>query len=295
MSKAISLSTGLFEEVRVKLIYPPVRPLRFDLGALDGLINSIKEKGLLHPIVVRPMGGKFEVVSGARRFESCKRLKLTRIPGHIVELDDKEAFEISILENVQRKSLETLEEAQAFKDYVVEYGYGGITDLARRIGKSQEYVSRKIQLLDLPDGVKREITRQRINPSIAQELISMDRERAGKMAKIICEQGLSSREVRRLLRQHQNELKGDDKSLFFDVQYTDPGVKKREEMTDKAFVKCITSLKIYLMRLSDALEYVEDNFITREVLLEHRLDANQMIDLLYKMRKKAKNLPLDAL
>ena len=55
MSKAISLSTGLFEEVRVKLIYPPVRPLRFDLGALDGLINSIKEKGLLHPIVVRPM------------------------------------------------------------------------------------------------------------------------------------------------------------------------------------------------------------------------------------------------
>ena len=295
MSKAISLSTGLFEEVRVKLIYPPVRPLRFDLGTLDGLINSIKEKGLLHPIVVRPMGGKFEVVSGARRFESCKRLKLAKIPGHIVELDDKEAFEISILENVQRKSLETLEEAQAFKDYVVEYGYGGITDLARRIGKSQEYVSRKIQLLDLPDGVKREIMSQRINPSIAQELISMDRESAGKMAKIICEQGLSSREVRRLLRQHQNELKGDDKSLFFDVQYTDPGVKKREEMTDKAFVKCITSLKIYLMRLSDALEYVEDNFITREVLLEHRLDANQMIDLLYKMRKKAKNLPLDAL
>lgn len=295
MSRSLSLSTGLFEEVRVKLIYPPVRPLRFDLGTLDGLINSIKEKGLLHPIVVRPMGGKFEVVSGARRLESCKRLKLAKIPCHIVELDDKEAFEISILENVQRKSLETLEEAQAFKDYVVEYGYGGITNLARRIGKSQEYVSRKIQLLDLPDGVKREITRQRINPSIAQELISMDRERAGKMAKIICEQGLSSREVRRLLRQHQNELKGDDKSLFFDVQYTDPGVKKREEMTDKAFVKCITSLKIYLMRLSDALEYVEDNFITREVLLEHRLDANQMIDLLYKMRKKAKNLPLDAL
>ena len=295
MSRALSLSTGLFEEVRVNRIYPPVRPLRFDLGALDGLINSIKEKGLLHPIVVRPMGGKFEVVSGARRFESCKRLKLVKVPCHIVELDDKEAFEISILENVQRKSLETLEEAQAFKDYVVEYGYGGITDLARRIGKSQEYVSRKIQLLDLPDGAKREITSQRINPSIAQELISIDRESAGKMAKIICEQGLSSREVRKLLRQHQNEDKEDDKSLLFDVQYTYPGVKKREAMTDKAFVKCITSLKIYLMRLSDALEYVEDNFITREVLFEHRLDTNQMIDLLYKMRKKAKNLPLEAL
>jgi len=147
--------------------------LRSDLGQLDELIASIEEKGLLEPIVVRPVEDGFEVVAGYRRLEACKRLGWRRIPCHIIELDDREAYEVSLIENLQHKSLDPIEEALAFKRYVEEYGYGSVTELARRIEKSPSYVSRMIALLSLPDDVREELVRRRKSPSIAQELLNL--------------------------------------------------------------------------------------------------------------------------
>lgn len=101
-------------------------------------MSSIQQKGLLEPIVVRPVEKAFEVVAGNRRFEACKKLGWRSIPCHVVELDDKEAFEVSILENVQRETLNPIEEGRAYRNYVDECGYGGESELARKIGKSQE-------------------------------------------------------------------------------------------------------------------------------------------------------------
>lgn len=98
----------------------------------------------MEPLVVRPVEGWFEVVAGHRRLEACRLLNMRRVPCHIVSMDDKQAYETSLVENMQRQNLNALEEAVAFRRYVEEFGYGGISELARRIGKSQSYVIRRV-------------------------------------------------------------------------------------------------------------------------------------------------------
>jgi ParB family chromosome partitioning protein len=97
---------------------------------------------LLHPIVVRPRQHKFEVIAGNRRLEAVKLLKLRKINCHVIELSDKEAYEVAIVENVQHKTMNPIEEAIAFTKYVENYGRGGVSELAGRIGRSQEFVTK---------------------------------------------------------------------------------------------------------------------------------------------------------
>ena len=96
-----------------------------------------------------------------------------KITCHVVELDDKEAFEVSLTENVQRKTLNPLEEARAFKTYVSDFGWGGASDLAIRLGKSASYVTKRIRLLELPTDVLDSITDSVIGTSVAEELCSV--------------------------------------------------------------------------------------------------------------------------
>src|SRR5215216_808317 len=92
------------------------------------LSYSIAQKGLLQPIIVRPKEEYYEIIAGNRRFEACKSLGWRKITCHILDLTDKDAFEVSLTENIQRKSLNPLEEALAFKMYVKDFGWGGISD-----------------------------------------------------------------------------------------------------------------------------------------------------------------------
>src|SRR5208283_5157532 len=98
---------------------------RKTLSNLGSLIESIKENGLLQPIIVRLSGNKFEVVAGNRRLEACKRLHWLKIPGLVRELSDKEAYEIGLIENIERETLTPVEEAKAFQLYVKAKGWGG--------------------------------------------------------------------------------------------------------------------------------------------------------------------------
>ncbi len=126
----------------LKSIIPPRRPLRLDVGDLSSLAESVRRRGLLEPIIVRPLPSKskFEIVAGHRRYLACKMNHLSEIRAIVLELSDKEAFGISLEENLQRKTLDPIEEAKCFQSYVHEYGYGSVTELARIIGKSKEYV-----------------------------------------------------------------------------------------------------------------------------------------------------------
>ncbi|MFC1755456.1 ParB/RepB/Spo0J family partition protein, partial [Thermoproteota archaeon] len=145
---------GFFDEVKLNRTHLSKQSLRSDLGNLDELMASIDKVGLLQPIVVRTVANEYEVIAGNRRFEACRRLSWIKIPCHIVEMDDKEAFEISLVENVQRNMLNPIEEARAFSRYVEENGWGSVNDLAHRIGKSQVYVSKRLRLLKLPENVQ---------------------------------------------------------------------------------------------------------------------------------------------
>ena len=125
----------------------------FDKEALEELAESIKENGLLQPILVREYGeGRYQIIAGERRFRASKIAGLEEIPAIILDRDDKKAAEIALIENIQRENLNPIEEAMAFKALADEYGLTQ-EDLAERVGKSRSAIANSTRLLDLPEEV----------------------------------------------------------------------------------------------------------------------------------------------
>ena len=280
--------TGFLDSLEIKRISPSKRALRREMGSLGELVASIAEKGLLEPIVVRPSGESFEVVAGNRRLEACKRLGMRSIPCHVVDLDDKESFEVSLVENIQHETMNAVDEAEAFKRYVDDYGYGGVTELAERIGKSQGYISNRIRLLALPDGVKEEVIRRRITPSVAQELVSLEEESACEIVEIIRSQHLTMREVRRIVKgrnQHGLRFAGIPGSADLDAHLPDFSEKRTQEV-DRALAKAIASLRMDMYRLGEVIGDVSDQWVIAEMLRQSRQALNEQIDSLLRFRKK---------
>ena len=170
--------------------------------SIDELSRSIKKHGLLQPIIVRPINRGFEIVAGHRRFQACKILRWKTIPAMVKDVSDKDAFEIQLVENIQRKTLDPTEEAQAFKLYVRDYGWGGITYLAETIMKSEQYVSSRIQLLKLPQNVIDKVKSGELKVSHAFELLSLEGKSLENMSDDIISKNMSVKDIRR----HKHQL-----------------------------------------------------------------------------------------
>ena len=141
--------------------------LRYNVSDIKDLAISIQQKGLLQPILVRTVQGYFEIVAGNRRFHACKALGWKRITCHVIELDDRQAFEVSLIENLQRKTLNALDEASLQS---LRVGGAGVSELAFRVGKNVSYITKRIKLLNLPPDVLDSITNHVLDISIAEEL-----------------------------------------------------------------------------------------------------------------------------
>ena len=276
--------TGFLESLEIKRIGPSRYALRSDMGSLGELAASIKEKGLLEPIVVRPIDGRFEIIAGSRRLEACKRLGMRSIPCHVADLDDKEAFEVSIIENIQQETMNAIDEARAFKKYVDDFGYGGVTELAGKIGKSQGYVSNRIRLLSLPKGVREEIIRRRISPSVAQELVSLD-DSGDEIVEIIRERHLSMREVRRIVRRRHGLNPQEFVASDLDTRMPDLS-ERRMQTVDRAVAKAVASMRTDMYRLGEVIGDVSDQWVLAELLSQCRTALNEQIDTLLRFRKK---------
>ena len=134
------------------------------------MADSIRQHGLLQPIVVRPKDGFFEVVAGCTRFLACKLLHWRKVPCHIIHLNEMQTFEVTLIENIHRKSILPLDEAKAFKRYVFDNGWGSVSELASKIGKSTSYITKRMALLDLPSDVQECIKDSSLKPSTAEEI-----------------------------------------------------------------------------------------------------------------------------
>jgi ParB family chromosome partitioning protein len=165
--------------------------------SIKELSFSIKKHGLLQPIIVRPIDQGFEIVAGHRRFFACKSLRWKSIPAMVKDLSDKDAFEIQLVENLQRNTLDPIEEAEAFKLYVKDYGWGGVTHLANTIMKSEQYVSSRLQLLKLPQNAIEKVRSGDLKVSHAVELIGLEYKTRGTMADNIVSKNLSIKDIRR--------------------------------------------------------------------------------------------------
>jgi ParB family chromosome partitioning protein len=275
------LIAGIIEDVDIYRIRQPPEYYRSSSSNLSELANSIKRKGLLQPVIVRTkQDGYFEIVAGNRRLQACKGLGWRKIICHIIELDDKQAFEISLIENIQRESITPIEEAYAFKTYVNELGWGGISDLAAKIGKSISYVDKRLKLLELPPEVLEGISNSTISTSVAEELSFIDdASKQIEFAKMASQKKLSSRQARILAKRFKD-------SSDFDEDLPLVTLADIYERAQRSFDKSITALKIAMNKLSTIIEQTEDNWIVYEALMQHKAMLSAQIDLLIKEKKK---------
>lgn len=167
---------------------------------LADLSNSIREKGILQPIVVRPVQGQvdaFEIVAGERRWRAAQKAQLHQVPIIVKELTDAESLEIAIIENVQRADLNAIEEAAGYDRLMAQFEYTQ-EQVSKLIGKSRSHVANTLRLLSLPDGVRSLIEYGKLTAGHARPLIGLPN--ADALAKEIVEKGLSVREAEALSR-----------------------------------------------------------------------------------------------
>ncbi|MDH2899772.1 MAG: ParB/RepB/Spo0J family partition protein [archaeon] len=195
-------------ELSVSSIHQPSFFIRRNLGDLTELKESILKVGLLHPIVVRKTSfSEFQLVCGNRRFEAMRQLGMKTIPAVISDLDDKGSFEVFMVENIQRQTLSPLEEARAFYSYTGPkerkcYNYGKVSELAKKIGKSQEYISNRLRLLKLPEWLLEDLFAQKnFFVSHAEELASLadDPVKLKELAELLMNNKISVRTMERAI------------------------------------------------------------------------------------------------
>ncbi len=165
---------------------------------LDDLAKSIRDKGLLQPLVVRPRaGGEFEIVAGERRWRAAQKAGVHEVPVLIRDLSDGEALEIALIENIQRSDLNPLEEARAYGTLLGQFSYTQ-QQLADSVGKSRSHIANTLRLLTLPDSVRQMIEDGKLTAGHARTLVATDS--PAELADRIIKLGLSVREAEELTR-----------------------------------------------------------------------------------------------
>ena len=189
-------------KVPIEFLRPNPRNPRRDFPAaqLDELASSIRERGIIQPIVVRPVrstNDTYEIIAGERRWQAAQRAGLHEVPVVVLHVSDVEALELAIVENVQREDLNPLEEAAGYQSLLGEFKYHQ-DDIAKAVGKSRSHVANMLRLLRLPEFVKAAIRAGQFSAGHARALIGHPEPE--KLAQQIIERGLNVRQVEELVR-----------------------------------------------------------------------------------------------
>ncbi|MGB0496710.1 MAG: ParB/RepB/Spo0J family partition protein [Rubricella sp.] len=187
-------------QIPIEKIAPnPDQPRRhFAEAELDELASSIRERGVLQPLILRPDpsgAGRFQIVAGERRWRAAQKAKLHELPAIVRELDDATVLEIAIIENIQRADLNPVEEARAFRQLMEKFGHTQ-EKLAEGLGKSRSHIANLLRLLTLPDSVLDHITAGRLTAGHARALVTSPEPEA--LARIVIDKGLSVRQTEAL-------------------------------------------------------------------------------------------------
>lgn len=202
-------ASGLPRKVPIDQIDPnPKQPRKnFDADAIDELASSIREHGVLEPVIVRPLAGRYELVVGERRWRAARLAGLTEIPAIVRTLSDVEALELALIENIQREDLSPLEEAETYRRLMDEF-HMTQEQVAKRVGKSRSTVANSLRLLDLDPELRDEIQRGALTAGHAKALLSVTSkaERLSLAQKVI-DEGLSVRAIETLVAQKRDTTK----------------------------------------------------------------------------------------
>ena len=168
----------------------------FDEEALNALAESIKEKGVLQPLLVRKKDDKYEIIAGERRWRAAQKAGLEKLPVIIKDLNDKEVLEVALVENLLRENLSAIEEAEGFQRLIDEFSHTQEA-LSQIVGKSRSHIANTLRLLSLPDSIKEMIKEGKLSAGHARCLIGL--ENAEELAKTIIQKDLSVRQVEELV------------------------------------------------------------------------------------------------
>jgi ParB family chromosome partitioning protein len=190
------------QEIKITDIDPNINQprKRFDEQKIMELAQSIKQHGVVQPIIVKPNNGRYIIVVGERRWRAARLAGLTHIPAIVRDVDRRELVEIALIENLQREDLNPIEEAQGIRQLIEEYGLTQ-EQVAERIGWSRSAVANALRLLSLSDEIKSYLEDGRLTSGHARALLAIEDEQMRLMlAKKIVEKGLSVREVEQIVR-----------------------------------------------------------------------------------------------
>jgi ParB family transcriptional regulator, chromosome partitioning protein len=229
----IDAEPGGLEELPLSAISPNRYQPRdhFDEEALGALADSIREVGVLQPVLVRPVGEGYELVAGERRWRAARRVGLQTIPALVRETDDSEALEHALIENLHRDELNPLEEAAAYQQLIEDFGLTH-DDVAGRVGKGRASVTNALRLLQLPPTIQRMVKERKLTMGHARALLGTpDRAFQERLAKQIAAEDLSVRATEEAVREHQ----GDDGGAQPDAprsarKLRPPGLLELEEL-----------------------------------------------------------------
>lgn len=206
--------------IPIEKLHPnPLQPRKdFDGAALESLADSIRRKGILQPLVVRPRADGFEIVAGERRWRAAQLAQLHEVPVVVRELDDTEVLEIAIIENIQREDLNAIEEALGLRQLIDRFGHTQ-EKIAEALSKSRSHVANLLRLLTLPDDVQKMVREEKISAGHARALINSPD--AVRLARKVADEGLSVRETENLVRNRAEKAPSGPRAPAFDGKDAD--------------------------------------------------------------------------
>jgi ParB family chromosome partitioning protein len=266
------ITSNLIEEgehvtdISVNEIRPnPYQPRKeFDPAAIEELSQSIKEHGIIQPLIVRKSIKGYELVAGERRLRAAKEAGLKKVPVVVKEYSDQQLMEIALIENLQREDLNPLEEAEAYEKLIAHYSYTQEA-LAKKIGKSRPHVANMLRLLQLPQKIRRLVANSTLSMGHARALLPVEKEEVQlQLAQDVVKKGLSVRQLEELIKQ-----------LNVSRETKKKKVAKKEpqliEMEERLRTRFGTSVKI---KKGSKRGKIEIDFYSNE-------DLQRILDILY--------------
>ncbi len=227
---------------------------KFDEDAILELADSIKQFGVLQPLLVRKNKDYYEIIAGERRYRACCSLNMKQVPCIIEDYDDKQTQTLAIIENIQREDLSPLEEAKAYQALIKEYDYNQ-TELAEIVGKKQSTIANKLRLLKLSDDVQFSLNQKQITERHARAMLSLDEEKQQEVLREVLKKKLTVADTERLIKK---EPKPKKKKAEADVKKT---ISRNVKIALNTLNQAITMIEKTGTSLQQKTEDLEDEYV----------------------------------
>ncbi len=246
----------------------------FNEEEIQGLAKSIKENGLINPITLREKNGKYQIISGERRFRALKFLNADKVPALVLKnIADSKMLELTLVENIQRADLNAIEIARSYKKLIYDLNIKQ-EELANRVGKSRSTISNSMRILELSENIQNLILESKITEGHARAILSLTFENEREdFAKEIIEKGYSVRECEKIVKERKNNISSDMQIKNNDKK-KDPNIRKLENDLEKIF--------------STKVNIIDKNGQEGKIIIEYYSsdDLSRIMDMLEKLYEK---------